>query len=70
MRITDRLKMGEYDYDNLPKCQSCPINKKREERVKCALYWRPGTGTKAGFPKDDGWECPRDSVPKELGERE
>lgn len=65
MSIIERLKMGEYDYENLPKCQGCPINEEIDERGKCALYWRPGTGTKAGLPKDDGWECPRDSASKE-----
>lgn len=51
-----------YDYSNLPKCLDCPMPNNVEERTECALHWRPGTGTKEGFPKEDGWECPKDSI--------
>lgn len=51
-----------FNYEKLPKCEGCPIFEKGDDRTRCALHWRPGTGTKAGFPKKDGWECPRDNV--------
>lgn len=64
MAITDRLKMDEFDYENLPKCHGCPLMGEGDERTRCALYWRPGTGTKRGFPTEDGWECPRSDEAK------
>lgn len=51
----------EFDYENLPKCDGCVIPEKiGSTKLVCALYWRPGTGTKVGFPDKDGNECPRD----------
>lgn len=54
------------DYRNLPRCKGCPLMIKMSEyeRFDCAMYWRPGTNTKEGFPLEDGWECPRDSFDK------
>lgn len=53
-----------FNYEKLPKCEGCPIFEKGDDRTRCALHWRPGTGTKAGFPKKDGWECPRSDTEK------
>ena len=51
-----------FDYNNLPKCDSCPFPAHIGiSKLECALHWRPGTGTKFGFPDADGKECPRDS---------
>ena len=49
-----------FDYKNLKKCEGCTLFEKGDDRTNCAIYWRPGTGTKTGFPMENGWECPRD----------
>ena len=54
-----------FDYNNLPKCRNCPIPELiGVDKFDCAIHWRPGTGTKFGFPTKDGIECPRDSLEK------
>lgn len=54
-----------FDYNNLPKCRDCPVPKMFGiDKLDCAIHWRPGTGTKYGFPTKDGLECPRDSLDK------
>lgn len=54
-----------YDYSNLPYCRDCKLPMSKGERYGCAIYWRPQTGTKVGFPTDDGWNCPKDSFTEE-----
>ena len=54
--------MSGYDYTNLPYCADCPFPDDLEDKTKCALYWRPETGTKTGFPTEDGWNCPKDGL--------
>ncbi len=61
-----------FDYTDLPKCRECILFKDPKGKFECAIHWRPGTGTKAGLPKEDGWECPMDSFEQleyELNER-
>lgn len=57
-----------FNYFRLPKCEgcTCPTDgyPPKGRKYDCAMYWRPGTGTKTGFPRPDGWECPRDSWDK------
>lgn len=45
------------------KCLDCILPKSLEEKQMCGLHWRPGSGTKVGFPVD-GWECPKDTLIK------
>ena len=54
--------MSGYDYTNLPYCADCPYPDNLEEKTECALHWRPETGTKTGFPTEDGWNCPKDGL--------
>ena len=55
-----------FNYKDLPRCRGCTMpedlrwDKNGFDRYDCALYWRPGTGTKTGFPMEDGFQCPRD----------
>lgn len=52
-----------FNYNDLPKCRNCPAPEiLGVDKVDCAIQWRPGTGTKYGFPTKDGLECPRDSL--------
>ena len=62
-----------FDYSNLPKCDGCPLpllwsvmsgGSYEEEKTRCALYWRPKTGTKCGSPYPNGTDCPRDNGDK------
>ena len=54
-----------FDYNDLPKCRGCTFPQiVGMNKFDCAIHWRPGTGTKAGFPTKDGLECPRDSLDK------
>lgn len=54
-----------FDYNNLPKCEGCTFPQAVGiTRIECALHWRPGTGTKVGFPDENGLECPRDTWDK------
>ena len=51
-----------FNYNDLPRCRGCKLYEiMGMEKVQCSLYWRPGTGTKTGFPDKYGNECPRDS---------
>ena len=54
--------MSGYDYTNLPYCADCPLPDNLEDKTECALHWRPETGTKTGFPMEDGWNCPKDGL--------
>lgn len=60
------MSKPKYLYENFPYCKDCP--NKEENKTVCAEYWRPGTGTKEGFPikQADGtlWNCPKDTVLK------
>ena len=52
----------EFNYNDLPKCRNCSIPEMSGiSKFDCAIHWRPGTGTKFGFPTKDGLECPRDA---------
>lgn len=54
-----------FDYNDLPKCRECQIPEMAGvDKYDCAIHWRPGTGTKFGFPTRDGFECPRDAFEK------
>lgn len=50
-----------YDYTDLPYCRDCKLTVSQDEKFECAVYWRPQTGTKTGFPTEDGWNCPKDT---------
>lgn len=45
----------------LPYCKNCVISMTDREREECMLHWRPGLGTKFGFPKN-GLNCPNDTL--------
>lgn len=48
------------------RCLMCPLAfKDWGERGECSLHWRPYSGTKYGFPKDD-WHCPLDTFVKKT----
>ena len=57
-----------YNYNDLPKCRGCELPELfGMEKYDCAIHWRPGTGTKTGFPDKNGNECPRDACdPEEI----
>lgn len=47
------------NYSDLSYCKDCPYPFKNDkEKEQCALHWRPQTGTKVGFPTEDG-DCPK-----------
>lgn len=50
-----------YDYTDFPYCRDCKLTVSQDEKIECAVYWRPQTGTKTGFPTEDGWNCPKDT---------
>lgn len=48
-------------------CEDCPISfQSAKDKCGCGYHWRPKTGTKAGFPRPDGWNCPRDTFERLL----
>ena len=55
-----------FDYDKLTKCKDCEYPASKMAKQQCSLQWRPGTGTKTGFPTEDGWECPRDTCERKT----
>ena len=62
-----------YEFENqnfeglYPYCDYCPIPFESEQEKKlCGLHWRPKTGTKAGFPMADGFNCPKDVLNKKT----
>ena len=47
---------GEYSY-----CEDCKMPfKSYRDKAECGIHWRPKSGTKYGFPLEDGTNCPRD----------
>lgn len=49
-------KGGMYKY-----CEGCELPfKSYRDKAECGMHWRPKSGTKCGFPLDDGTNCPRD----------
>jgi hypothetical protein len=47
---------GMYKY-----CLDCPWPfKSYEDKMVCGWHWRPKSGTKYGFPLEDGTNCARD----------
>lgn len=52
--------MGE-KIKRLPYCEDCFLPMTDDERCGCMTHWRPQTGTKTGFPTEDGWNCPKDT---------
>lgn len=48
-------------------CEDCPISfQSAKDKCVCGYHWRPKTGTKVGFPRSDGWNCPRDTFERLL----
>jgi len=52
-----RYEGGCYEY-----CLNCEMPfKSLREKYECGIHWRPKSGTKYGWPLDDGTNCPRDN---------
>ena len=50
-----------------PYCDDCLMpHQNLQEKLLCGLHWRPLSGTKAGFPLENGWNCPKDTVNERM----
>jgi len=51
-----RYEGGYYEY-----CLECEMPfKSLRDKYLCSIHWRPKSGTKEGWPLENGTNCPRD----------
>lgn len=58
-----------YEGGNYEHCIECKMPfKSLRDKYLCSIHWRPKSGTKEGFPLEDGFNCPRDGWEIEWGD--